>query len=508
VKWSDRRVVGTSLVIVVGCAIAGLMVDWKAFLVNVLAGLICLGIGFVVAIFIVDRFARRLRERQWARTQQSTLQAIASHLCEIAGGTFQHYSVPYDIVAPLFAAYSSPVDTSLIDCFKKLEVHLASLPAAVTNFRSTSDVAVEYYKALRWDLDQIQTVLTPRVMESPAHQTLIDRLADFDQRRRELHHSIRAHKQAVTHSVHPCLVSLIGAAEALYSEVCRYYVPNLTLNRPVSPQRGRPDAERQRESAEYSGRWRFNMQPIGFTTDKVSWTLLLSGFRRMQSPEARDATVNLNSEAGTCVVLSCTAAESFVNEVSSLTHSFIFDRRDDTRGQSSRGVTDEVLAKVASIRLDKRGSFYVRYRCLLRALGIGKPRFLSDLSALGKLRNSLVHFRDCDVPIIDDRGVIKHGQELPPAAAAMRSKKHDGVGVLASDAGTAWTLRLATDAMAAWSLSLAFDAAMHVLDNLPPGEYRAFLWRAYAHRNTTLPLVFLHGKRDLATWWQANGVRS
>lgn len=248
------------------------------------------------------------------------------------------------------------------------------------------------------------------------------------------------------------------------------------------------------------------MQPLGFTTDMQSWSFLRSSLRRIQSPEARVPAVDLNLEAGPCVVLSCVAVESLVNEISSLSHSFLFDRNRDARsGPSIQDAADGSLQRVSAIRLDRRGSFYVRYRMLLQAFSIEKPAFLADLSTLGKIRDSLVHFRDCDVPIIDDEhGVIRHGQKLPAAVAALQSNKYEGAGVFASDAGTAWTLRLATDAMAAWSLSLAFDAALYVLDRLPAGEYRDFVWTAYAHRDKSFPVVFARGRSDLEQWWRAS----
>jgi hypothetical protein len=62
--------------------------------------------------------------------------------------------------------------------------------------------------------------------------------------------------------------------------------------------------------------------------------------------------------------------------------------------------------------------------------------------------------------------------------------------------------------MAAWSLDLVFDAAMHLLDHLPPGEYRDFIWKAYAHRDKSFPVVFAHGKSDLATWWSTTRGQS
>ncbi len=65
---------------------------------------------------------------------------------------------------------------------------------------STSDVSVRFYQALRWDLDQIRDVITPRIMQYPTDQALIDRLVEFDDASRNLKHAIIMHKEVLTHS--------------------------------------------------------------------------------------------------------------------------------------------------------------------------------------------------------------------------------------------------------------------------------------------------------------------
>ena len=117
----------------------------------------------------------------------------------------------------------------------------------------------------------------------------------------------------------------------------------------------------------------------------------------------------------------------------------------------------------------------------------------------------MVHFRKCDVPIIQDQnGVIRVGQELPAEIAALQSQKYEGRCVLAPGEGTAWTLRMATDAMAAWSVNLALHAMQHVLDYLPAGEHRDFVWKSYANRDQTFSTLFARGKNELETWWHTN----
>jgi len=251
------------------------------------------------------------------------------------------------------------------------------------------------------------------------------------------------------------------------------------------------------------------MELLAFTTDKMSWAFLMSALRHMQADQGRNSSVDLNLDAPPCVVLSCVAVEAFVNELSSLTNSFLFERagtdhagRSDPK-QALHAVATGTLEEVARIRCDGHDSFYVRYKRLLYDFGIDKPRFLADLSKLGKARDALVHFRKCDVPIIEDQnGVIRYGQELPAEIAALQSHHYGGRCVVAPNQGTAWTLRMETDAMAAWSVNLALDAILYVLDYLPAGEYRDFVRKSYASRDQTFSTLFARGKNELETWWK------
>lgn len=77
---------------------------------------------------------------------------------------------------------------------------LKRLPNSVSREESTSDVSVRFYQALRWDLDQIRDVITPRIMQYPTDQALIDRLVEFDDASRNLKHAIIVHKEVLTHS--------------------------------------------------------------------------------------------------------------------------------------------------------------------------------------------------------------------------------------------------------------------------------------------------------------------
>ena len=253
------------------------------------------------------------------------------------------------------------------------------------------------------------------------------------------------------------------------------------------------------------------MQPLAFATDKMSWSFILSALRRIQANEVREPSVALNLEAPSCIVLSCLAVEAFVNEVASVTNAFLHQQkhhrpRPAARTEMETKPSQGVLEEVASIRTDSRGSFYDRYKRLLCDLDMVKPARLEDLSSLEKVRNALVHFRECDVPIVEDEnGVIQEGQELPSDLKKLQNRKYKGQQLLAPPKGSPWTLRLATDSMAAWSLDLCLVAIGHVLNELPTGSYREFIWKAYACSDSDFDSLFASGRQKLAAWWNGLG---
>lgn len=194
----------------------GVRLDLNGFGVNVLASVFSIALGLLIGYLLVDRFADYVAERQWARTRLYTLQAIAAHLCDMASVVFTHFSA--DSGLKILEGRNCPNPATPSD-FGGLVTELRGLPLSVSREKSTSDVAVEFYNEVRWDLDQIQTVLTPRVVQSSRNQALFDVLVEFDDARRNLHNAIIAHKLVVTHSVMPDVVHLMDVSGRLYGVV-------------------------------------------------------------------------------------------------------------------------------------------------------------------------------------------------------------------------------------------------------------------------------------------------
>ncbi len=231
------------------------------------------------------------------------------------------------------------------------------------------------------------------------------------------------------------------------------------------------------------------METLSYTTSILSWQLILSAIEMLRNSQSKINPIDYNTEAIPCVVLSCITLEAFSNEISSLTNAFMCDVESDfdiknlsTKQKTIIGIDSNICKNIAQIRNSKVESFYERYKKLLSHVKISKPEYLQDLHHLNDLRNALVHFRLCDISVIEDiDGVIKYYQEPPEVFQHIKSYKVQGWPVIAADVknNIAWNLRISTNAMAIWTIRLILDAITYVLYNLPKGKYRDFILKYY-----------------------------
>ncbi len=220
-RWFVPGLIG---LIILTC-VSGFAIDAKGFLVNLIAGLCGIFLSILLALFIVDKYMKYQKEQEWTKVNKITLNAIAIHLCEIVGSLSFHFTYMNDnLTLPFFTGRNLPNEKTLLAFNPLLQaLENLTLPIEIARHKSTSDIAVEYYEAMSWDMDQIQNVLTPRVMQNSTDQPLIDALIIFDNARRTLHHAIIVHRQVVTHGVFENVRPLIQSAEKVYQLIYENY---------------------------------------------------------------------------------------------------------------------------------------------------------------------------------------------------------------------------------------------------------------------------------------------
>ena len=224
-KWLIWPIAIFFSLFVICLAVGLLFYDIPQFLGNLLAGLAGVFLSFAIALLFVDNLIEHYRKQQWAKVRNYTLGAIAAHLCDLATAEiFVFFELDSFDFTPIFEGRNIPNQESVVT-FQTLTDELRGIRGDIGK-KSPSDVTVELYESAKWDLDQIQLVLTPRVIQSYAEQDLIDVLIEFDQARRELHNGVIGHKLVSTQSAFPALISLVEVSGKLYGTLCKYWQVN------------------------------------------------------------------------------------------------------------------------------------------------------------------------------------------------------------------------------------------------------------------------------------------
>lgn len=215
-KW----LIPLSATLIIIFSAIGILINACSFLENILPEMVGIFASVIISLFIVDKYIEQQRKQQWDRVRNLTFQALAAHLCDLTTEVFMYFPViDINLMTPIIEGRDRP-NPLTISAMEDLISQLSELPSAVSAEKSTSDLSVEFYEAIKWDLDQIQDVLTPRVVQSYGDQQIIDGLIEFDDARRKLHNAIIVHKQITLHTVFPDTLELLNQALNLYKLLC------------------------------------------------------------------------------------------------------------------------------------------------------------------------------------------------------------------------------------------------------------------------------------------------
>jgi len=213
-------------VVVILSLILGFLFDWRGFLEGVLASIAFSGITIVIGLFFVDRLIEHRQEQQWARVRLLTYRGLAAYLCDIVTQAFIVYALDnaFEALGQMMEGRDYPSEEALPG-FVHLAKALRKLEAQRDIHKpSLSDRAEQFYETVKWELEQVQTILTPRLLQSATDQKLIVALMEFDHANRALYSAIMAHKQVVRQSAFSYVTDLVVAAEHLYRELLPHWL--------------------------------------------------------------------------------------------------------------------------------------------------------------------------------------------------------------------------------------------------------------------------------------------
>ncbi len=199
----------------------------NGFVGNLLAEFAGVGLSTLVGVFVVDRLISQQERLKWARARKFILSSITSHLSDAMTDLFEYIpTIQNDkLMMAIIKARSSP-SKETVQALKDIARQMDSNRGLGNPAIYLSDYAIEWYKHAKWDLNQIQSLLIPRAIDSQINQGLIDGLLAFDKAIRDFHSAAISHQHVVTDAAYPALINLVNSAADLYSVLSEHWPPS------------------------------------------------------------------------------------------------------------------------------------------------------------------------------------------------------------------------------------------------------------------------------------------
>lgn len=208
-KFSQKYFVILCALLALIIIVTGLTIDFKGYLGNILAEIAGIFLGAIVVLLLVDRHTEYQQRKRWRKVRQLTHQVIASHLNNIIIEAFNHF--PIKDHKPITAILDSRRRPSL-DTLTAVNDLIVQLQQA----KLSSESVIEYYTAIKWDINQIRQDLIPRVMQSSDDQDLINTLVDFDDTVQELQSKIIVYKKLIQQDISSNILILLEKEKKIY----------------------------------------------------------------------------------------------------------------------------------------------------------------------------------------------------------------------------------------------------------------------------------------------------
>ncbi len=209
-----RKLTVIAIALVAMSLIAGFWLDWKGFIVNLLAGVVGVFISFLISIKILNKYVDAQRAQQWEKVRFLTYTAISNHLYDIVEEVGIHYETQFS--STIEGGRDQP-NSSVAASMLKFCSKLQNLPGAESGDNILSDIAVDLYQYIQWDLDQLTDILLPRVIQATNDQEVIDALVGFDRAKQRLHNAVVGQEEIAIGGIYKDVIVLVKHAQIVYS---------------------------------------------------------------------------------------------------------------------------------------------------------------------------------------------------------------------------------------------------------------------------------------------------
>jgi hypothetical protein len=210
-------IIGIPVVVIIVALYFEYKIDPKTIPKSLLDIIIGTAIAFVVTFLVVNKVIDNTEQKKWIKVRNITYSQLIDRICDISASCTMFYRISIRDKWALIKDRFPPNDKTLSafnDLIQDLNKHNINGKIPVTYNEGDDEADTKFYEEVKFDLDHIQIVLIPRVIQGHGEQELIDALVAFESAGNKLRHDVFDR-----HTCFPQVVSLIEKAHIVYETI-------------------------------------------------------------------------------------------------------------------------------------------------------------------------------------------------------------------------------------------------------------------------------------------------
>ena len=205
------------VVVIIGILLWEYSIDLKIMLQSLRNAIIGIAITIVVTFLVVNKVIEYREQKRWEKVRNITCSQLVNKICNISASCTMFYRISirdkWELIKDPFPPNNKtlPAFNDLIRDLNKHNIN-GNIPAIYNEGDHGADM--KFYEHVKFDLDHIQIILIPRIIQGRGEQELVDALVAFESAGNKLRDEV-----FLNYTCFPQVVSLIEKARIVYETI-------------------------------------------------------------------------------------------------------------------------------------------------------------------------------------------------------------------------------------------------------------------------------------------------
>ena len=205
------------IVLVVTLCLEHYLIDSKTtwpIIFNITRGM---AIAIFITFFVINNVIEYREQQKWKKVRNITYSQLVNQICDISASCTMNYRISirdkWGLIKDPFPPNNKTL-SAFNDLIQDLNKHNINGNIPRTYNKGDHGADMKFYEQVKFNLDHIQMILTPRIIQGHGEQELVDALVDFESAGNKLRHEV-----FLNYTCFPHVVSLIEKARIVYETI-------------------------------------------------------------------------------------------------------------------------------------------------------------------------------------------------------------------------------------------------------------------------------------------------